>query len=236
MKISIEELRGAIRMIIKEEVKKVLPGLIAEALAEKYLKKVMAEVAMGAVQPVSRPKAGHVVKDRPTNLHELMQGDDEWEEEVPEAMSNDHQGIYHQNPMVRGKGGPKNEAVRRQALSMVYDGDPEEVLQDPRIAAQEARRKAVDRVAGGNPELAMMFEGTKPALPDQRGGGSVQGETQQMFGDEGVPLDMLGKLGVNFNAVKRNLEGEAPPAAREQIDEARLKQLEAQRKALDRRV
>jgi len=242
MKISMEELRGAIRMIIKEEVQKILPGMLAEALAERYLKKVMAEVASGQVQARPQPRAGHVVKSKPTNLRELMQGDaeveDAWEEETPKAMPNDHKGIYHQNPMVRGKGGQAaNESVRRRMLAAVYDEDPETALQDPRIAQQEAARQAaVERATGGNPALAVMFEGTKPVIPEQKAGGGVQGETQQIYGEEGVPLDVLGKIGVNFSNIQRNVVGEQPPAAREQIDEARLKQLEAQRKALDRRV
>jgi hypothetical protein len=237
MKISMNELRGAIRMIIKEEVTKILPSLIAEALAEKYLKKVMAEVAGAAIAPASRPRAGHISKGNPTNLRELMQGDNEedWEEETPKAMANDHKGIYHQSPLVRGKQS-QTEAIRRKQLADVYGEDPEQALQDPRVAQQEAQRRAIDRVSGGDPNLAMMFEGTRPALPEQAAGGSVQGETQALYGEEGVPLDMLGKLGVNFGNIKKNLDGETPSAAKEQIDEARLKQLEAQRKALDRRA
>lgn len=237
MKVSMEELRGAIRLMIAEEIKKILPALVSEALSEKLLK-VMVETAALKQQAAPRPKAGHVHKTaKPTNLRELMQGDHEedWEEETPKPMPNDHKGIYHQSPLVRGKGGPTNEQ-RRRMLADVYGEDPEQALRDPREAAAEAHARAVQRAAGGDPSLAMMFEGTRPVLPEQTAGSANLGETQQIYGEEGVPLDMLGNIGVNFGNMKRNMEGEVPPAAREQIDEARLKQLEAQRKALDRRV
>lgn len=215
MKVSLKELRRAIKMMvqetIREEVKKVLPGLVAEALAERYLKKVMAEV----VRPVS--------KKNPSNLRELMQGDNEedWEEEVPEALENDHQGIYHQSPLVRGKGGSKNESVRREMLAKVYGEDPESALRDPR----EQREEAVSRIAQGNSELAAMFEGTRPVVPEAMAGGAAMGETQQQFGEEGVPLDFLGKIGVNFGNIKRNLEGNVPAAAKERVDEDQARRL-----------
>lgn len=234
MKVSLKELRGAIQMIIKEEVAKILPRMLAEALAEKYLKKVMGEV-VAATSPARAP-ARAPSNRRPANLRELMQGDAEaetdWEEEVPQAMDNDHKGIYHQSPLVRGKGGQSTNEARKRALAMVYDEDPETALEDPRFRQRE---EAVNRLTQGNPDMAMMFEGTRPAIPEQKSGGAVMGETQQLYGEEGVPLDFLGKIGVNFAKVKENVDGPVPEAAKEKVDEEYLKALERRRAQLNQR-
>jgi hypothetical protein len=236
MKVSINELKQVIDAIVAEkvqkEVKRILPEVLARVLSEQFLKKVMLEMASSQSPPRARTPAPS--NRRPTNLRELMQGDaeveDAWEEETPRALENDHQGIYHQSPLVRGKGGQTNEA-RKRALAMVYGEEPETALEDPRF---KQREEAVNRLTQGNPDMAMMFEGTKPAIPDAPGT-SAMGETQQMYGEEGVPLDFLGKIGVNFAKVKQNVDGPVPEAAKERVDEDYLKALERRRAQLNTR-
>jgi hypothetical protein len=239
MKVSIKELRGAIQMIIKEEIGKVLPRMLAEALADKYISKALAEVVSQTVRrPVetSRPKSAPAAK-HPHSLQDLMGESEEndptaeWEEEIPSAMPNQHKGIYNQSPLMRGKtgmSGPTNES-RKALLRQVYDGDPEEILQDPRLEAQERSRRNQAEEASYKPVgMEDMFEGTRPLAESAS---SAMGLSQQQFGEEGVPLDFLDKIGVNFNTVKKAVAG--PAGLNEKVDDARLKQLEMQRKRLD---
>lgn len=234
MKLSNEAFQAAVRRVVREELRAVLPTLIAEALADRYLKKALAEVAAAAQAPKPVPKKVATVS-RPRNLRELMQGDaeaeDAWEEDVPRALPNDHRGIYHQNPMVRGKGSQRaNESVSRPSLADIYGEDPSEVFADPRFQERDTPEPPVARPATfQDPGMAALFEGTSP-VPT---GNVAMGETQKQFGEEGVPLDFLGKIGVNFNAVAR--AAARPEAESAKVDESRLRQLENQRKALDTR-
>lgn len=238
MKLQIKELKTVIDAIVAEKVRKevarILPEVMARVLSEQFLKKMMLEMVAAGPAP-ARARTHAPSTKHPTNLRELMQGDAEaetdWEEETPKALENDHQGIYHQSPLVRGKGGPTNES-RMRGLAMVYGEDPATALEDPRF---KQREEAVSRLTQGNPDMALMFEGTKPALPDQSAGGNTMGETQQMYGEEGVPLDFLGKIGVNFAKVKQNVDGPVPEAAKERIDEEYLKALERRRAQLNQR-
>ena len=205
MKVKGSELGQVIRMIVKEELEKLLPKMISECLAERYLKKVMAEVA--------RPRQPQ------SQLQELMQGDREaetdWEEETPETLPNKHKGIYHQNPMVKGDGGgrPKHESVdRKELLAKVMGGMPSDIFEGVNTAHIVPGAQAAAG-AGNNPVMLS--------------------ETQQKFGEEGVPLEMLAKFaGTDFSKVKDAAGAEAPAPMNETY-EMKMRQLELRRKALD---
>lgn len=202
MKVKGSELGAVIRQIVKEELVKLLPTLISECLAERYLKKVVAE----AVRPARAPN----------KLAEIMAGDREaetdWEEEKPEAMENDHQGIYHQSPLVRGKSSAQNESVRREMLAKVMGGMPSDLFDGIDTSNMIPGSKLA---AGAGPQPAMMSE------------------SQQQFGEAGVPLEMLTKMaGTNFGKIKEAVEAPAPQAADETY-EMKMRQLEMRRKALD---
>lgn len=204
MKVKGSELGIVIRQIVKEELVKLLPVLISECLAERYLKKVVAEATAGR-----RPAPA-------SKLQELMTGDAEaetdWEEETPKAMPNEHQGIYHQSPLVRGKSSAANEAVRREMLSKVMGGMPQDLFEGLDTG---------NMIAGA---AAANGQGASPVMLS---------ETQQKFGEEGVPLDMITKLaGTNFGKVKETAAIPAPAPMNETY-EMKMRELEARRKALD---
>ncbi len=204
MKVKGSELGIVIRQIVREELVKLLPTLISECLAERYLKRVVAEAT--AARP-ARP---------PSKLQELMQGDAEaetdWEEETPKAMENEHQGIYHQSPLVRGKSAAPNESVRREMLAKVMGGMPADIFEGVNTGHMVTGEKAA---AGGGNSPVMLSE------------------TQQQFGEEGVPLEMLTKMaGTNFGKIKEAVEAPTPQAADETY-EMKMRQLEMRRKALD---
>jgi len=199
MKINGSELGSVVRMIVKEELQKLLPTLISECLAERYLKKVMAEA-------LPRAKA--------SPLREFMAGDhaeEDWEEEVPKAMANDNQGIYHKSPLMKGKSSVQNEAARREMLSKVMGGLPEDLFEGV---------QSTNMIPGANAKEGSM------------GGGEILSETQQQFGAEGVPLEMLSKIGTNFGKMKAAM-AVPPPAKANEPYEMKMRQLEMQRKALD---
>ena len=118
-----EHLREMIRSVVREEMRGVVSGVIAEVLSEKFLKQ-LAESAVA-----SRPRG---VSNLP------IQGDDEYEEETPQVLSNTILGVGQKHPMFH-KDSSKTK-VRQ------YESDESEVN-------ESAQR---------NQMLSLFFEGTKP--------------------------------------------------------------------------
>lgn len=147
---------------------------------------------------------------RGSSLSEVLSaGDDgpEDQNETPEVLNNSHKGIYHQSPLVKKQQDESaiNEARRKELLGKVF-GD-------------------------GVPDF---FEGTKPVAQEKKGG-EVLGETQQRFGAEGVPTDLLAKLGVNFDRMNEVIDQPTQRSAPEVADEDHpmMKALARKRAALD---
>jgi hypothetical protein len=148
-----------------------------------------------------------------SSLSEVLSADDEGPEdqnETPEPLRNSSKGIYSTSPLTRGKedAGNIDESRRRELLNKVF-GD-------------------------GVPDF---FEGTKPVAGEQKGG-AMLGETQQRFGAEGVPTDMLAKLGVNFERMSETIERTAKPSSTEVPDDDHptMKALARKRAALEKPV
>lgn len=102
MKVKGSELAEVIRIVVREELGKVLPNMIREHLSEQYIKKVL-------------------TNNRQYSLSEDL--DDE-EEEIPSVQKNDHRGIYHENNpmMVNRKVESKNPLVQKSnPLSFLYE-------------------------------------------------------------------------------------------------------------------
>lgn len=130
MKVGSKELFEVVRQVVRDEVKKVLPEMVAKHLTEQYIRKALAEqVNVVSERVVSKPSQRILPRQEyklPANIRELVSGEDEMEEEpIPEPMSNDHQGIYEPaNPLIK-----KNESVAAKllaranpALAHIYEG------------------------------------------------------------------------------------------------------------------
>ena len=122
MKVGSKELFEVVRQVVRDEIRKVLPEMVARHLTEQYIKKALAEQVVSAPSKRVLPKQEYHL---PNNLREIIAGDPE-EEEIPEPMSNDTQGIYEPaNPLIK-----KNEAVakllsRNNPMAAIYEGlDP----------------------------------------------------------------------------------------------------------------
>ena len=115
------------------------------------------------------------------------------------------------------------------ALSNSQDGIYEKspLIKGDGSGLDESKRRALlAKVMGEN--MVDLFEGTKPS-PDST---VITGESQQTFGDEGVPLEALGKIGVKLGNLKQTAMAPAPTLMSES-DNAKTRQLEIRRKMLD---
>lgn len=125
MKVKADELFEVVRQVVREEVKKVLPALVAKHLSEAYIKKALAETVQ-VEQPVRRPapRPQPQASRLPANLREIIAGTDPDDEVTPEALPNDTMGIYEPaNPLVKRN----DEAVakllsRNNPMADIYEG------------------------------------------------------------------------------------------------------------------
>lgn len=126
MKVDAKALFEVVREVVRDEVRKALPQMIAKHLSEVYIKKALAESLQVEEAPsrvTSKPQ-GHRTQARlPSNLREIIAGTDPDEEVTPEALPNDTMGIYEPaNPLIK-----KNEAVvkllsRNNPMANIYEG------------------------------------------------------------------------------------------------------------------
>lgn len=124
MKVGSKELFEVVRQVVREEVRKVLPALVARHLSEAYIKKALTE-ANGAGTPTANRQMPRQEYRLPGNLRELIQGNDEEDEEgTPQIQPNDHQGIYEpSNPMVKHKSESVAKLLSRDnPMANIYEG------------------------------------------------------------------------------------------------------------------
>ncbi|MHB8407945.1 MAG: hypothetical protein ACYDHY_07665 [Acidiferrobacterales bacterium] len=155
------QLREMIEVIVREELQKQLPGLIAATLAEGFLKKVVAE-AMGS-RPVAKP-----VSRRPS-LAETLEPADSFQEELdmrneedepPQPLRNVDKAIYQKSPLIHDK--QKNEVVQRlvkgnSALASIFEGvKPIDDPTTPPAAIELVPDKMVEMYAAHADKMAEM--------------------------------------------------------------------------------
>jgi hypothetical protein len=113
MKLKGSELATVIRSVVREEISRVLPGMLRECLSEAYVRRIVREQSV-----------------RPKKLSEVLVDDlpDEPTDESPRPPKNVDRGIYNQEYDDEEKDEPINEAVRplfdesKNPLSFLYDG------------------------------------------------------------------------------------------------------------------
>lgn len=143
------DLREIIRSVVREEMRSVVTEVINEVMTERYMKKVVVEAIAESRAPARPPK----------NLRELVvQGEEEREEDTPEVLGNDDEGIYQQSPLKREAADPA--AVRRKLREAVQGEDPFFAGTVP-LDQQEARHEegvpltpAMEKMASRWKELA----------------------------------------------------------------------------------
>lgn len=130
MKVDAKALFEVVREVVRDEVRKALPNLIAQHLSEAYIKKALAEsmqveAPVRLVGPRTAPQGHRTQAPRlPLNLREIIAGTDPDDEVTPEALPNDTMGIYEPaNPLVK----QRNEVVtkllsRDNPMSNIYEG------------------------------------------------------------------------------------------------------------------
>lgn len=117
MKANAKELFEIIRAVVNEEVKKVLPGLVRQHLAEAYIKKVV-----------------HESSGQNSKLAELLTVEKENESEDPPApKKNNNKGIYQDNTYFANKP-QQNEGVAKLKKDL---GSLAFVLEDAKIPQEE---------------------------------------------------------------------------------------------------
>lgn len=225
MKVTVEQFKNLVAAAVREEVSRqvgaiqqALPGMIAESFSDRFLKKIVAESAASSPSPARPAPSRQAARPaRPNKLKELMMGDipPDGSDEPPEPLENDDKGIYSQAPFARGNSGKQraNEGLRSRLRESILD-----------------EREGPSLFKG----MEDLFAGTKPAPGLSPDGGSPLplGETQQEFGEEGVPIDFLqNALGVNLSPSRGRQEPEPP-----RVDESKLRELERRRAALEVRA
>ena len=148
MKVSSKELFEVVRQVVRDELKKALPEMIARHLSEQYIRKALAEQVVAAPTKRVLPKQEYRL---PANIKELVQGEDEGyeEEEIPRVEKNDHMGIYEpENPLLAKR--PTTEVAakllsRNNPMSHIYEGlaPMEDESEAERAMAVQAERQVV---------------------------------------------------------------------------------------------
>jgi hypothetical protein len=122
----IEMIRGVVREEVKSQVKGLVAETISEVLSERYLRKLI-ETNVGA-----RPRG--------VSMSFPIQGDDEPDEDVPEALDNNIQAPGQPNPRFQKM--PKNRSVqqfheetkRNEMLSLFFEGTQPLDQQEAKVA------------------------------------------------------------------------------------------------------
>lgn len=159
MKVGANELFEVVRQVVREEVKKVLPGMVAKHLSEAYIRKAIAESTQVEEPRRAQPRRQAAPSRLPTNLREIIAGTDPDDEVTPEALPNDTHGIYEPaNPLV--KKSQNNEAIakllnRDNPMASIYEGispidqdaAPVERLPEMDFSKMNALMDGMERVA-----------------------------------------------------------------------------------------
>jgi hypothetical protein len=127
----LKSLMKVVRFIVREELKKELPRLVESVLTEKYLRKMVAERS-----PARKLSLSEVVGDD-------LRSEEELQNEPPEVLRNDHEGIYQKSPLVK-RGDDQDDLQRNEsrkvAAKLLAGGDPlmESIFSTVRSEAEEA--------------------------------------------------------------------------------------------------
>lgn len=106
MRVGSKELFSVVRELAREEVKRVLPGLIREHLTENYLRKMLRESQEGVGSRASVSRLQDVI------------GDTEEIDEVPVVKKNKNRGIYQHDDAIREARKKLSDAV---GLGDIFD-------------------------------------------------------------------------------------------------------------------
>lgn len=103
---------SVVREVVRRELARQLPEMVQRTLAEQYVQRVVSEA-----QP-PRPRS---------RLAELMMGDPNEEEIIPEPKENPDHGIYPEDPLSDEKKEQTNEGIRRllaknPAMAHIFEG------------------------------------------------------------------------------------------------------------------
>jgi hypothetical protein len=139
----IEMIRGVVREEVKLQVKGLVAETISEVLSERYLRKLI-ETNAGA-----RPRG--------VSMSFPIQGDDEPDEDVPEALDNNIQAPGQPNP--RFQKTPKNRSVqqfheetkRNEMLSLFFEGTQPLDKQEARVAEGVPLEQIAEATDGEGP-------------------------------------------------------------------------------------
>lgn len=135
MKVDAKALFEVVRQVVQDEMRKVLPGLVAKHLTESYVKKLVQEVRVAPPQQKRR---------QPTMAEMLQTPKDEELEEIPEPLENNDMGIYAQGTLGnKSEGVKQNLFPKNHPLSFVFEnvqipGDEDEVAAPPSIPIEKA--------------------------------------------------------------------------------------------------
>lgn len=123
MKVGAEQLFEVVRQVVRDELKRALPGLVAKHLSEAYIKKALAESFQVEEQPARRAAPQRQSVRLPSNLREIIAGDPD-EEVTPEPVENDTMGIYEPaNPLVRSQNEVAAKLLsRNNPMADIYEG------------------------------------------------------------------------------------------------------------------
>lgn len=175
MKMDVKQFSNMIREVVRDEIRKSLPGMVEKAITEQYLRKIVKENTTLSRPPLT-PATRRTLENTFINTET---------EEIPAPIENPDHGIYAEDPMIK-----KANEVKQALLSK-------------------------------SPAMAALYEGTQPLTKSETG--PQPGEVSEAA---------LARLGVLDPNKMRNLVsgGKTTGPA---IDEARLVQLQEQRRRLD---
>lgn len=150
MKTNAQELFEVIRLVVKNEVAKIVPELVTKHLTEEYLRKIVSES----------------VKNRKPGLQELLSVKDNVdEEETPSPQENTDMGIYNDNNL------SKNESRKRSLpklseelahMSYVFEG-----VKIPGEDGAETPDVKIDALMPDFKNMSRLIEATESKKPMQ---------------------------------------------------------------------
>lgn len=109
------QFKEMIRTIVADELKRQLPSVVEHILAEKYLRRIVAENSTVHNKDLGKEK-------RNINLSNVLaDNSDDFDEHIPEPMDNENQGIYQDNPLTKGKNESRLLSPDNH-LSFIYEG------------------------------------------------------------------------------------------------------------------
>jgi hypothetical protein len=108
MKVNANDLFKVMRQVIREELKKSLPEMIRQQLAENYVKKIVSET---------------VHSNKTKSMREIITADDHIDEdEVPRPQLNTDRGIYNNNSELAKKNEGTSKLISKSnPMSFIYE-------------------------------------------------------------------------------------------------------------------